>query len=315
MSVCSIHNMDDQNTPTIAVAIPCYNEAITIEKVVSDFRAQLPEASIHVFDNNSTDDSAQIAENIGAMVHRVRKQGKGHVLQAIFDVIDADAVILVDGDDTYFAEDIHRLLKPVLDGEVDMMVGNRLPSASDETMRRHRHLGNKLIVGSINLMFRTKYRDILSGYRVFSRRFVKTVPLLTPGFETETEMTLQALEEGMIIEELPISYRSRPADSHSKLNAVRDGYRIMMTAAILLRDHYPLRLFGAVSFGLLIVVLALLGVLSLTSRNILQLNSLALIAGIVLLMLLSFLAFGLGLILNAVNTRFRQLKQFLQRNK
>jgi len=164
-------------------------------------------------------------------------------------------------------------------------------------------------------MFGTKYRDILSGYRIFSRRFVKTVPLLTPGFETETEMTLQALEEGMIIEEMPISYRSRPADSHSKLNAVRDGYRIMMTAAILLRDHYPLRLFGLVSFVLFIVVLVLLGLLSLTAQNILQLNTLSLIAGIALLMLLSALAFSLGLILNAVNTRFRQLKQILQRNK
>jgi len=307
--------MINDNKYSIAVAIPCYNEAITVEKVVSDFRAQLPDASIYVFDNNSTDDTAQIALNAGALVHKVRKQGKGHVLQAIFDTIVADAIVLVDGDDTYFAEDVHRLLTPVLEGDVDMVVGNRLPSASDETMRKHRHLGNKLIVTSINLMFGTKYCDILSGYRIFSRRFVKTVPLLTPGFETETEMTLQALEEGMIIEEMPISYRSRPADSHSKLNAVRDGYRIMMTAAILLRDHYPLRLFGLVSFVLFIVVLVLLGLLSLTAQNILQLNTLSLIAGIALLMLLSALAFSLGLILNAVNTRFRQLKQILQRNK
>ncbi len=307
--------MTDDKMQTIAVAIPCYNEAITVEKVVNDFRAQLPDALIYVFDNNSMDDTAQIAQNAGAIVHKVRKQGKGNVLQAMFDIIVADAIVLVDGDDTYFAEDIHRLLAPVLEGDVDMVVGNRLPSASDETMRKHRHLGNKLIVSSINLMFGTRYRDILSGYRVFSRRFVKTVPLLTPGFETETEMTLQALEEGMIIEELPISYRSRPVDSHSKLNAVRDGYRIMMTAAILLRDHYPLRLFGLVSFALFIVVLALLGLLSLTNQNVLQMNTLPLIAGIALLLLLSALAFALGLILNAVNTRFRQLKQILQRNK
>jgi len=307
--------MTDKRESTIAVAIPCYNESITIEKVVTDFRAQLPEASIYVFDNNSSDESAQIALKAGAIVHKVRKQGKGHVLQTIFDTIDVDAIVLVDGDDTYFAEDVHGLLEPVLSGDVDMVVGDRLPSASDETMRKHRHLGNKLIVSSINLMFGTKYQDILSGYRVFSQRFVKTVPLLTPGFETETEMTLQALEEGMIIEELPISYQSRPADSHSKLNAVRDGYRIMMTAAILLRDHYPLRLFGVISFLLLIIVLVLLGLLSLTNQDILQLNNFALIAGIALLMLLSVLAFGLGMILNAVNTRFRQLKQFLQRNK
>ncbi|MBM3145137.1 MAG: glycosyltransferase [Chloroflexi bacterium] len=305
--------MNDDNLPTIAVAIPCYNEAITIEQVVRDFRAQLPDATIHVFDNNSTDESAQIARNAGAVVHKIRKQGKGHVLQAIFAAIEADALVLVDGDDTYLAKDVHRLLKPVLEEDVDMVVGDRLSSASDESMRKHRHLGNKLIVASINLMFGTKYRDILSGYRVFNRRFVKTVPLLTPGFETETEMTLQALEEGMVIIELPISYRSRPAESHSKLNALRDGYRIMMTAAILLRDHYPLRLFGAVSFGLLLVVLILLGGLAMTTGDIIRLNTLYLLVGIALLMLLSMLAFGLGLILNAVNTRFRQLKQILQR--
>jgi len=305
--------MVEAREPQIAVAIPCYNEAITIEQVVRDFRAQLPDATIHVFDNNSTDESAQIARNAGAVVHKIRKQGKGHVLQAIFAAIEADALVLVDGDDTYLAKDVHRLLKPVLEEDVDMVVGDRLSSASDESMRKHRHLGNKLIVASINLMFGTKYRDILSGYRVFNRRFVKTVPLLTPGFETETEMTLQALEEGMVIIELPISYRSRPAESHSKLNALRDGYRIMMTAAILLRDHYPLRLFGAVSFGLLLVVLILLGGLAMTTGDIIRLNTLYLLVGIALLMLLSMLAFGLGLILNAVNTRFRQLKQILQR--
>jgi len=304
-----------KDKPRIVVAIPCFNEAITIEKVIRDFRSELPDAEIFVFDNNSSDSSAQIAESAGAVVHRVRKQGKGHVLQDAFDIIDADAVVLVDGDDTYEAGDVHRLLKPVLSGESDMVVGNRLPEASDKNMRVHRHIGNRMIVGTINLMFGTKYQDILSGYRVFSRRFVETVPLLTPGFETETEMTLQALEEGMVIDELPTSYRSRPEDSHSKLNAFRDGYRIMLTAAMLMRDHNPLRLFGLISFFLLVSAIVLLILVQTAARGMVQVNTTAMVAGIVILLPLSALSFGIGLILNAVNTRFRQLKQILQRNK
>jgi glycosyltransferase involved in cell wall biosynthesis len=302
-------------SPTVAVAIPCYNEAITIEKVVGDFRNVLSGADVWVFDNNSTDSSAQIAANAGAIVHKVRKQGKGHVLQAIFEVISADAIVLVDGDDTYLAGEVHRLLNPILSGDADMVVGNRLHSASGESMRTHRQIGNRLIVWSINLMFGTKYQDILSGYRVFSRRFVESVPLLTPGFETETEMTLQALEDGMIIEELPISYRSRPADSHSKLNAFRDGYRIMLTAAILLRDHNPLRVFGLIALLLLFCVLGLLILVKLSINGYVHLNIAAMLAGVILLVTLSAFSFGLGLVLNAINTRFYQLKQIFHRNK
>ncbi|MBT3392149.1 MAG: glycosyltransferase [Chloroflexi bacterium] len=297
--------MTKNQTLHIAVVLPCYNEAITIQQVIADFRAQLPDAEIHVFDNNSSDDSAKLAAEAGAIVHSVRKQGKGYVIQKAFEIVVVDALVMADGDGTYFAEDVHKLLEPVLSGNVDMVVGDRLPTASDENMRWHRHLGNRLIVWSINFMFRTRYRDILSGYRVFSRRFVQNVPLLTPGFETETEMTLQALEEGMEIIEMPISYRSRPADSHSKLNAVRDGYRIMLTAAILLRDHNPLRVFGLLAFVLLLAALVLL---ALTLAG-----NLSLLIYSALLALLSASSFGLGLVLNAVNTRFRQLKQIMQR--
>lgn len=297
--------MTKSQTPHIAIVLPCYNEAITIQQVIADFRVQLPDAKIHVFDNNSSDDSARLAAEAGATVHSVRKQGKGYVIQKAFEIIVADAIVMADGDDTYFAEDVHKLLEPVLNGNVDMVVGDRLPTASDENMRWHRHLGNRLIVWSINIMFGTRYRDILSGYRVFSRRFVQNVPLLTPGFETETEMTLQALEEGMEIIEMPISYRSRPADSHSKLNAVRDGYRIMLTAAILLRDHNPLRVFGLLSFVLLLAALVLLAFTLAGNISLLIYSA--------LLALLSASSFGLGLVLNAVNTRFRQLKQILQR--
>ena len=308
----------DINSKKIFVAIPCYNEAITIGKVVQDFLKVLPSASIHVFDNNSTDDSSIIAARAGAQVHIVRKQGKGYVLQHVFEMFakdEVDAVVIVDGDDTYEAADAPILLRPILSGEADMVVGNRMSSASNKSMVAHRQIGNRLIVNFINLMFGTKFRDVLSGYRVFSPRFVQTVPLLTPGFETETEMTLQALEEGMIVLELPITYRSRPEDSHSKLNALSDGYRIMLTAAMLLRDHNPLRLFGLISF-LFIFLASLISVFVLIGfENIDQIFLVALFLSIFILVILGAFSFGLGLILNAVNTRFHQLKQVTQRKK
>ncbi len=301
--------------PTITVAVPCYNEAITIVKVIKDFQKELPGAEIVVFDNNSSDGSGQLARETGAQVIKVHHQGKGHVLQVMFDQVKADALVLVDGDDTYEAGDVHRLLSPVLLGEADMVVGNRLQSATDENMRTHRHIGNRLIVWAINWMFGTQYQDILSGYRVFSRRFIQRVPLLTPGFETETEMTLQALEEGMVIEELPISYRSRPADSFSKLNAVRDGYRIILTAAILLRDHNPLRVFGLLALGFLLGTLFFLVLALLSIQGVVHVHVVLLLLLACLLLPMSALSFGLGLILNATNTRFRQLKQILHRNQ
>lgn len=307
--------MMPQKFKNIAVAIPCYNEAVTIAKVVKDFQAELPGAEIVVFDNNSCDGSHQLAQQAGARVVKVRLQGKGYVLQAIFDGLSSDIVVLVDGDDTYEAGDIHRLLEPIISDEADMVVGNRLQSASDESMHTHRHIGNRLIVWSINRMFGTHYQDILSGYRVFNRRFIQRIPLLTPGFETETEMTLQALDEGMVIQELPVSYRSRPADSHSKLSAFRDGYRIMLTAVILLRDHNPLRLFGMIALIFLLGALILLILALLSLQGLVAINVIILVVGAGLFAPLSALSFGLGLILNATNTRFRQLKQIFHRNQ
>ena len=190
-------------TSKIVVAIPCFNEAATIEKVVRDFRSVLQNAEICVFDNNSTDGSADLARSAGAEVIRVPQQGKGHVMRVIFDTVVADALIVIDGDDTYFAADAPALLEPILRAEADMMVGDRLQTSTDHAMRRSHQWGNRLIVASINRMFGTSFRDILSGYRVFSRRFVKEVPLLMSGFETETEMTLQALEEGLVVVEVP----------------------------------------------------------------------------------------------------------------
>jgi glycosyltransferase involved in cell wall biosynthesis len=300
---------------TIAVAIPCYNEAVTIAKVVADFRAALPEANIIVFDNNSTDDSVAIAREAGAVVHQVRQQGKGQVMRAIFDAPTADVVVVVDGDDTYFAQDASLLLEALMQYDADMVVGNRLQSASDDSMVRMHQFGNALIGNIVNRMFGTSYSDILSGYRVFNRRFIETVPVLTSGFEIETEMTLQALEEGLHIVEVPIQYRSRPEGSESKIRSFQDGWRILLTAAMLLRDHQPLRLFGLISLlcGLIAFVAGLL-----RFSNFLALSTFSdsLLTGIILLFApIAVIAFGVGLTLSAINTRFREMKQIMHRNK
>lgn len=299
----------------IAVTIPCYNEAVTIEKVVRDFTAILPQATIHVFDNNSEDGSADLARKAGACVHHVRKRGKGHVMQAIFDSIDTDILVVVDGDDTYYAEDALRLIEPILKGEADMVVGNRLKSATDESMSRLHQFGNRLILKAVNFMFKTNYKDILSGYRAISRRFVKNVPLLTSGFEIETELTLQALEREIEITEIPISYRNRPEGSESKLKSFHDGSRIIMTASIILRDHKPIRLFGLISllcflFAGISTALRILNYFGITSLP----NEV--LTGVVLIFSpLGIVSLAIGLILCAVNTRFRELNQLIDRNK
>lgn len=300
--------------PKLLVAIPCYNEAVTIVKVIEDFKAVLPDADIHVFDNNSTDGSSELAAKAGANVHRVPQQGKGHVVRAILDKLDSDAVLMVDGDDTYFAEDALQLLVPVLNGEVDMAVGDRLPSADDMSMVRLHQFGNRWIVRLINWMFGTRYKDVLSGYRVFSRRFLESVPVLTSGFEIETELTLQALAEGMSIVEIPVNYRARPDGSESKLHPWRDGYRIMLTAAIILRDRHPLRVWSAI--GIILGLLAF-GAGALRLINVIQPTGLtnSILSGIILLLTpLSFISFGVGFTLNAINTRFVEFKQILRRN-
>ncbi len=299
----------------IAVAIPCYNEEATIAKVIKDFKRVLPQAVIYVFNNNSTDQSAEFAKAAGAVVSDVRKRGKGNVMRAILDAVAADAVIIVDGDDTYSAEEAPKLLEPILSGQADMVVGDRLKGRKDQSLSRLHHIGNRLIVKTINLTFGKSYEDILSGYRILSRRFVETVPLLTPGFETETELTLQALEEGFEVVEIPISYRSRPNHSPSKLKPFRDGWRIMMTAAMILRDHYPLRLYGFIALACLaiVVIASILRVMNYMGHTTLPNTFLT---GMILLFTpTSIIVFGIGLMLSAINTRLRELKQIMMRNK
>jgi len=234
------------------VAIPCYNEATTIAKVVSDFRKELPEAEILVVDNASSDDSGARAAAAGARVVREKRRGKGYVMQTILETVDADVCVIVDGDDTYFAEDVHQLLLPVTSDQADMVVGDRLKEATSVALNDLHRFGNRAILAIINMAFRTDFQDVLSGYRVMNRKFMNAVPLIAGGFETETELTLQALEKGMVIREMPIRYGARPVGSVSNLSPFADGYRILITMAVLLRNHRPLYFFSSIAVGLLI---------------------------------------------------------------
>ena len=213
----------------VTVAIPCFNEAPTIAKVVRDFRAALPDAGIVVFDNASTDESAKLAQEAGARVVREERRGKGNVMQTVFRSVDSDVCVVVDGDDTYYAEDVHALIAPLIQEKADLVVGSRFEQESPDALTAIRHFGNRGITWTINFVHRTSFRDVLSGYRAMSRRFLESVPIDTSGFEIETEMTLRALENGMVIREVPIRYRERPEDSHSKLHPFADGFRILVT--------------------------------------------------------------------------------------
>lgn len=233
------------------MAVPCFNEAPTIAKVIADFRAQLPGADILVVDNDSSDGSAERAREAGATVVREKRRGKGWVMQRILETVDSDVCVVVDGDDTYFAEDVHTLLAPVVEDRADMVVGDRLRDADSRALNDLHRFGNRAILRMINLVFRSGFKDVLSGYRVINRQFMRAVPLITPGFETETELTIQALEKGLVIREVPIRYRARPEGSFSKLSPFADGYRIVITIGTLLKNHRPLLFFSAAGCAVL----------------------------------------------------------------
>lgn len=214
----------------IAILIPCYNEALSIGKVVSDFRREIPNAEIHVYDNNSTDNSASIAKESGAIIHLSPQQGKGFVVRQMFREIDADVYVMVDADDTYPAEDVHKLIKPIVDGEADMVNGDRLTSTYYvENKRLGHNFGNSLVCFLIRLLWGVKVHDVMTGYRAFSRFFVKMCPVLSNGFEIETEMTIHTIDKRMALKEIPIGYRDRQANNPSKLNTLSDGIRVLRT--------------------------------------------------------------------------------------
>ena len=240
----------------MAVLIPCYNESKTIEKVVNDYRKALPEAVIYVYDNNSTDNTAEIAEKAGAVVRHEYQQGKGNVIRRMFREIDAECYIMVDGDDTYPAEYGRKMTDMVLNKHVDMVVGDRLSSTYFEENKRPFHnFGNSLVRWSINALFKSDIKDIMTGYRAFSYQFVKTFPVLSRGFEIETEMSIHALDKNLYVENLVIEYRDRPAGSEAKLNTYSDGIKVLKTIARLFKNYKPLNFFGIIAFILFVLAL------------------------------------------------------------
>ena len=233
----------------IAVLLPCYNEEAAIAKVVGDFRAALPDATIFVFDNNSTDNTAAAAEAAGAEVYREKRQGKGFVVRRMFSDVEADIYVLADGDATYDAPSAPRMIERLLAERLDMVVGIRIDSEQAAYRVGHR-TGNKLLTGFVATVFGPTFNDMLSGYRVFSRRFVKSFPVLSGGFEIETELTIHALELGLAVEEIETPYYARPEGSASKLNTWRDGSRILRTIVKLYRTERPLAFFGGIGIAL-----------------------------------------------------------------
>ena len=244
------------NDKKIAVLIPCYNECKTSEKVVTDFKKELPNADIYVYDNNSTDNTAQIAAKAGAIVRHEYRQGKGNVIRSMFREIDADCYIMADGDDTYPAENAREMAELILTNKADMVIGDRLSSTYfTENKRPFHNSGNRLVRFLINHLFHSKVKDIMTGYRAFSKMFVKSFPILSHGFEIETEMTIHALDKNFLLKEIPVGYRDRPEGSHSKLNTVSDGIKVLRTIFILFREYKPFMFFSLISILLWIISL------------------------------------------------------------
>lgn len=241
----------------IAVLVPCYNEGSTIEKVVRDFRKALPDATIYVYDNNSTDHTDEIAKKAGAVVRYEFQQGKGNVIRRMFAEIDAECYVMVDGDDTYPAESAAEMVKLVLEKKADMVVGDRLSSTYFEENKRPFHnFGNAIVRGTINMLFHNNIKDIMTGYRAFSYRFVKTFPVLSKGFEIETEMSIHAIDKNMHVENVIIDYRDRPDGSVSKLDTYSDGIKVIGTILRLYRNYRPMQFFGILAALLLILAIA-----------------------------------------------------------
>lgn len=254
-------------SPRIAVLIPCYNEEVAIGSVVRDFRAALPEATVYVFDNNSRDKTIAVAGAAGAVIRRVPQQGKGNVVRRMFSDVEADVYVLVDGDDTYHAPSARLMVQRLLEENLDMVVSRRV-SEETEAYRRGHRFGNWVLTECVARLFGRAFSDILSGYRVFSRRFVKSFPALSTGFETETELTVHALQLRMPIEEIDAPYKSRPEGSISKLNTYRDGIRILWTILKLFRQERPLAFFGSFSFFVFLLAIVLVTPLVITYLQI-----------------------------------------------
>ena len=249
----------EETNKKIAVLIPCYNESKTIEKVVKDYKKALPEADIYVYDNNSKDHTDEIAKKAGAIVKYEYRQGKGNVIRSMFRDIDADCYLMIDGDDTYPAENAREMCDLVLNGRADMVIGDRLSSTYfTENKRPFHNFGNRIVRLLINKLFNNHIKDIMTGYRAFSYDFVKGFPVLSKGFEIETEMTIHAVDKNYKLVEIPVTYRDRPEGSVSKLNTYSDGMKVLKTIAVLFKEYKPMGFFGLISLLLVLISLIFL---------------------------------------------------------
>jgi glycosyltransferase involved in cell wall biosynthesis len=305
----------------IAVLIPCYNEELTIAKAINDFKQELPSAKIYVYDNNSSDNTSKIALENGAIVKKEYRQGKGNVVRSMFRDIEADIYIMIDGDDTYPAEFIHNLMKPILDNEADIVIGDRHSNGTykDENKRPLHNFGNNLVKGLINYIFKADLKDIMTGYRVFNKKFVKNMPINSSGFEIETEMTLHTLDKKFTIKEIPIEYRDRPDGSFSKLNTYSDGIKVLKTILWVFKDYKPLSFFSLLSFIFftLSIIIGLPVITEFLDTSIVtKIPSAILAVGI---MLISILALFSGFILDTIVKQHREnyelhLTRWLEKN-
>ena len=287
---------------TIAVLIPCYNEAPTVAKVIDDFHRELPGATVYVYDNNSTDGTADMAREHGAVVRHEPRQGKGNVVRQMFRDIDADCYLMVDGDDTYPAESARELCEPILNGEADMTVGDRLSNGtySEENKRAFHGFGNNLVRAMIRWIYGYGFEDVMTGYRAFSRAFVKTFPVLSEGFQIETELSIHAVDRRWRIADVPIVYRDRPEGSVSKLNTVSDGIKVIMTIGSLFKNYRPLKFFSlaALVFALVGLALGVPVILEFMSTGLVPKLPTAVLA--VAFMFLCGLSLATGLVLDTV---------------
>ncbi len=299
--------------PKIAVLIPCYQEEKTIGKVVRDFQRALPAADIYVFDNNCTDRTAAEALAAGAIVRREKRQGKGFVVASMFEQINADLYVMVDGDDTYDARAVDLLLQPILNGDADMTVACRLDTFATSAFRNFHILGNRLVCGIINWMFKSHISDIFSGYRAFTKEAAKVIPITAIGFDVETELTLQALYRGLVIKEVQAAYGARPDGSVSKLKTGPDGLLVLVKLFMIIKSYKPLTFFGLWSIFFMVAGLAV------GSRPVFEFVEMRYIYAVpsailaAALVILSFSSLGLGLILNSVNLRLLEVEKLIRK--
>ena len=291
----------------IAVLIPCYNEAVTIKKVINDFQKVLPEATIYVYDNNSSDNTAEIAKAEGAVVRSEYQQGKGNVIRRMFRDIDAECYIMTDGDDTYPAEFAREMCDKVLERNVDMVVGDRLSSTYFEENKRPFHnFGNSIVRASINTIFKSDIKDIMTGYRAFSYNFVKTFPVLSKGFEIETEMTIHTVDKNMFCENVVIEYRDRPEGSESKLNTYSDGFKVLLTIARLFKNYKPFPFFLMIALVLFLLSVGFFIPVLITFFKTGMVDKIPTVIVCGITMLASIISFFSGLVLDTSKQKNRQ---------